>query len=102
MNSLHASPGSDIGGVTEDIVTATRDSYADGTGLDHVTLVEIDTEGHDLAVLRGVQTFSSERRISAGQIEYNYWWVYTRAFLRDAFDFLEPLGYHLGKLTPRG
>jgi FkbM family methyltransferase len=101
-NSLHAPPGSEIGGSTEDVVTTTLDSYVDQIGLDHVTLVKIDTEGHDLAVLRGARALFSKHRISVAQFEYNHRWVYARAFLRDAFELLEPLGYRLGKLTPRG
>ena len=101
-NSLHAPSGSEIGGSTENVATTTLDSYADRTGLDHVTLVKIDTEGHDLAVLHGAQTLFSKHRISVAQFEYNHRWVYARAFLRDAFELLEPLGYHLGKLTPQG
>jgi FkbM family methyltransferase len=101
-NSLHATPHSDIGGSTENVVTTTLDSYADRAGLDHITLVKIDTEGHDLAVLHGAQTLFSEHRISVTQFEYNHRWVYARTFLRDAFELMRPLGYYLGKLTPKG
>ena len=54
-NSLHAPPGVPDGATTEDVATTTLDAYADRTGLDHITLVKIDTEGHDLAVLRGAR-----------------------------------------------
>jgi FkbM family methyltransferase len=100
-NSLHGPSGSDIGGVTENVVTTTLDSFADGTGLDHVSLVNIDTEGHDPAVLRGARTLFSKCRISIAQFEYKHRWVYACAFLRDAFESLEPLRYHLGKHTPQ-
>jgi hypothetical protein len=36
------------------------------------------------------------------QFEYNHRWIGGRWFLRDAFDLLLPLGYALGKITPRG
>lgn len=101
-NSLHASPGSETGGATENVATTTLDFYAHQTGLDHLTLVKIDTEGHDLAVLRGANRLFSEHRISVAQFEYNHRWVFARAFLRDAFELLVPLGYRLGKLTPQG
>jgi FkbM family methyltransferase len=101
-NSLHRSPGALADAGTEDIITTTLDAFADGAGLDHITLVKIDTEGHDLTVLQGASRLLVERRILVIQFEYNHRWVYARSFLRDAFELLEPLGYRLGKLTPRG
>jgi len=101
-NSLHAPAGPSTGGQIENVATTTIDSYIDRSGLEHVTLVKIDAEGHDLAVLRGAQALFTQKRISVVQFEYNHRWVYARAFLRDAFELLEPLGYRLGKLTPQG
>jgi FkbM family methyltransferase len=101
-NSLHAPPGSRIGGSIEKVNITTLDSYADQAGIDRIALVKIDTEGHDLAVLRGAQALFSKQRIWVSQFEYNHRWVYAHAFLRDAFELLQPMGYHLGKLTPKG
>jgi FkbM family methyltransferase len=101
-NSLHAPPQSRPGSQTEEVMTTTLDSYADQAGLGHVALVKIDTEGHDLAVLRGARTLLAQQRISVAQFEYNHRWIYARCYLRDAFDLLAPLGYRLGKLTPSG
>jgi FkbM family methyltransferase len=101
-NSLHEPPGAAAGGTAEEVATTTLDAYADRAGLDRITLVKIDTEGHDLAVLRGARRLLAGQRIVIAQFEYNHRWVYARSFLRDAFELLEPLGYRLGKLTPRG
>lgn len=35
-------------------------------------------------------------------VEYNARWVHARRYLRDAFTFVDALGYQLGKVTPRG
>jgi FkbM family methyltransferase len=99
-NSLHAPHGVDS--PAETVVTTTLDSYAEQVGLNTVTLIKIDAEGHDLAVLRGARELFAKQRISVAQFEYNHRWVYARAFLRDAFELLEPHGYTLGKLSPRG
>jgi FkbM family methyltransferase len=101
-NSLHQP--CDVAGfsTTEDVTTTTLDLYADQSGLEQIALVKIDTEGHDLAVLRGAQRLLGMRRILIAQFEYNHRWVYSRSFLRDAFDLLAPFDYRLGKLTPRG
>ncbi len=101
-NSLHEQPEASAGIATEEVTTTTLDTYADYAGLDHITLLKIDTEGHDHAVLRGAQRLFGEQRILITQFEYNHRWVYARSFLRDAFELLEPLGYRLGKLTPQG
>jgi len=101
-NSLHKSPDVLGNASTEQVPTMTLDAYAERTGLDRISLVKIDAEGHDLAVLRGACGLFAERRISVAQFEYNHRWVYARFFLRDAFDLLEPLGYRIGKLTPFG
>jgi len=41
-------------------------------------------------------------RIQVLQFEYNQRWIDSRHYLKDAFELLEPLGYKLGKITPRG
>jgi FkbM family methyltransferase len=102
INSLHRMPGWPDGGVTEQVPLTTLEAYADEAGLDHITLLKIDTEGHDLAVLRGAGRLFADQRISIAQFEYNHRWVYARFFLRDAFELLTPMGYRIGKLTPFG
>jgi FkbM family methyltransferase len=101
-NSLYLLPEAPADAATEQVQTTTLDDYASQAGLEHVTLVKIDTEGHDLAVLRGARELLAQHRISFVQFEYNHRWIYGHWFLRDAFELLEPLGYRLGKLTPRG
>jgi hypothetical protein len=80
----------------------TLGSYAERAGLEQLALVKIDTEGHDLAVLRGARDLFASQRISVAQFEYNHRWIYARCYLRDAFELFEPLGYRVGKLTPAG
>jgi FkbM family methyltransferase len=102
-NSLHETPGRPAPAAsTEEVATTTLDTYVSGARLDRITLVKIDTEGHDLAVLRGARRLLAEQRVMIAQFEYNHRWIDARSFLRDAFDLLEPLGYRLGKLTPHG
>jgi FkbM family methyltransferase len=101
INSLHR-PDGVVGVSTEQVAITTLDEHARQSGLDSVALVKIDTEGHDLAVLRGACELLARQRIAVVQFEYNHRWIYGRSFLRDAFELLEPHGYRIGKLTPRG
>jgi FkbM family methyltransferase len=101
-NSLHREACPEPGCVTEIVATTTLDCHAERTRLDHVTLVKVDAEGHDLAVLRGARNLIAGHRIWAAQFEYNHRWIDARAYLRDAFELFQPYGYRLGKLTPDG
>ena len=105
-NSLHPVPDAvltpDVRLTAQTVPTDTLDSYAAHRGVPAFALVKIDTEGHDLSVLRGARTLLAEHRIAVVQFEYNHRWVFARTFLLDAFDFLAELGYQVGKLTPRG
>ncbi len=96
-NSLHGTTGS-----REEVPTVRLDDLARTEGMTRVDLLKIDTEGHDLAVLRGATELLREHRITVAQFEYNHRWIYGRAYLRDAFELLSPLGYVIGKLTRRG
>ena len=101
-NSLHIPAAWQADTTTDNVATTTLDEYADSAGLDDIALVKIDTEGHDLAVLRGAGKLLAEQRICVAQFEYNWRWIGARSFLCDAFKLLEPAGYRLGKLTSRG
>jgi FkbM family methyltransferase len=102
VNSLHEPVGLGGHGDTEEVSTTTLAQYAERAGLADIALVKVDTEGHDMAVLRGARPLFAQQRIAVAQFEYNYRWVFARAFLLDAFELLGPLGYRIGKLTPGG
>lgn len=103
-NSLHEIPSwhTRSHSTHESVVKTTLDDYARQADLDRIDILKVDTEGHDLAVLNGASGLFRRRCIGVAQFEYNPCWIYARHFLRDAFDLLTPLGYRLGKLTPRG
>jgi FkbM family methyltransferase len=99
-NSLAESP--DPGAATEIVDLTTVDDYCAQHAVTALDLLKIDTEGHDLLVMLGARAMLARRAISFVQFEYNHRWIGQRRFLRDAFDLLEPLGYTVGKLTPKG
>jgi len=101
-NSMYASTGRHGSPVAETIEVTTLDRYCAASGIGQVDLLKVDAEGHDLLVLTGAGRLFGEQRIAMAQFEYNWRWIGARRFLKDAFDLLEPLGYRIGKVTPRG
>jgi FkbM family methyltransferase len=101
-NSLHAAPVMCEAVSTESVSTVTLADYVARSGLPNIGLLKIDTEGHDLAVLRSGRILFADHRVSVTQFEYNWRWIKARSFLSDAFDLLCDAGYRIGKLTPRG
>jgi FkbM family methyltransferase len=85
-----------------EVESTTVDAYLSSEGIEHVTFLKSDVEGHDVAVLRGGLRALSDGRIDVWQFEYNSHWVYARAFLRDVFELTLDKPYVLGKLHSRG
>lgn len=65
-----------------------------------VDLLKIDTEGNEMAVLRGAESLLAEKRIRLIQFEYGGTWIDAREFLADAFHLLKRHGYVVGRLLP--
>ncbi len=89
-------------GARTDVPATTVDGYLREHGIEHVTFLKSDTEGHDLAVLRGGARALAEGRVDLWQFEYNGRWIYARAFLRDVFELVRGTPYLLGKLYGNG
>ena len=79
--------------------TRTGDDLVADLGLDDVAVIKIDVDGYDMKVVRGFATVIAEYR-PVVQFEYSRFWVHTRSFLKDAYDFFEPLNYRIGRLMP--
>jgi FkbM family methyltransferase len=80
----------------------TGDNFAHEAKVDRVHLLKIDTEGHEIAVLRGFGRMLAERRVDFIQFEYGSAWADARTLLVDAFELMQPAGYQLAKLHPEG
>jgi FkbM family methyltransferase len=102
INSLHAPAGTAKPVWTEQVKVITIDEYLRAHRISGVHLLKVDTEGHDFEVLHGARRSFAAQAIAAAQFEYNHRWVHSRHYLKDVFDLLGPLGYRIGKLTPRG
>ena len=100
-NSLKVDPSDEIEDMRTVEVT-TLDAFCEREGIDRVDFVKIDTEGNDLNVLRGASELLGREAIDLMQFEYNQRWINFRYYLRDAFEYLDELGYRVGKVTNRG
>jgi FkbM family methyltransferase len=89
-------------GSVERIQLTTADRFAIEQGIQDVTLLKIDAEGHDLEVLKGAAGMLDSNQIGLVQFEYNSRWIDSRSFLLDAFELLASFNYQIGKVTSRG
>lgn len=83
-----------------EVEVQTLDAFLEGEGIDEVTLLKIDTEGSELAVLEGGARTLGERRVEVVHFEFNEMNVVSRCFLRDFTDLLE--GYRFFRMLPDG
>jgi len=78
------------------------DNFCAEAGIERVHFLKIDTEGHEVAVLRGFKRLLELRSIDYIQFEYGSSWADARCLLRDAFEVVQPHGYGVAKLHPKG
>lgn len=101
VNSLHDRDDvTEIGAVT--VRLTTLDRFCGERDIPHIALVKCDTEGHDAEVIQGARALLEAGRIDVMQFEYNWRWIHSRHYLRDVFEFAQPLSYRIGKVTPKG
>jgi FkbM family methyltransferase len=78
----------------------TLDRFMDSNAISAVTLLKVDTEGHELPVLRGAERAIRGGHVFAIQFEFNEMNVYSRTFFKDLHDFLPE--FELFRLLPDG
>lgn len=91
--------GANALGVIE-IEKTTLATFCTDREITHIHLAKCDTEGHDLHVIKGALELLQANRIEVLQFEYNHRWIYARAFLKDVFNLLVGLPYHLARVCP--
>lgn len=83
-----------------EVPVTTLDAYIEQHGISHATLLKVDTEGHELEVLRGARSAIERGVFDCIQFEFNEMNIFPRAFLRD-FRLLLP-SFSFYRLLPRG
>ncbi len=105
-NSLHEHSLADYSGdgpsraAKQETVSLLRgDAFCALRGIKRVHLLKIDTEGHEVEVLRGFEEMLSRKAIDYVQFEYFHGWIDAGHFLREAVTPLIDKGYIVGKLA---
>ena len=80
----------------------TIDSFCENNHIEHINLVKIDVEGHELFVLKGGRGMLSKGNIDYIQFEYGHAARAARVFLLDIVNLLENYGYSIYLIMPKG
>ncbi|GAA3925779.1 FkbM family methyltransferase [Chitinophaga oryziterrae] len=106
--------GSEHASMYKEVISDLRNSEAEAVNIDLVSidqfvaenkiakiaLLKIDTEGHELNVLKGAKDTIERGLVNVVQIEFNEMNVISRTFFRDIIDALP--GYDFYRLLPDG
>ena len=88
LASLHRRPAG--GGVIEEVRVTTVDSFCSDEGIDHIDLLKLDVEGHELAVLQGARGMIERDAIDFIQFEFGICDIASKTFFKDFYQLLEP------------
>lgn len=86
--------------VEMEIDITTFDAYLEENGIQKVTFLKIDTEGHELEVLKGAHRILENGNVDLLQIEFNEMNIVSRVFFRDIAESLT--NYIPYRLLPTG
>jgi FkbM family methyltransferase len=80
------------------------DDMINQVNIDHIDLLKIDVEGHEVDVLKGFNDTlaSAARRPSVIQFEYGVTYIPAHHSLLEIYALLTPRGYTIGRLYPDG
>lgn len=73
--------------------------FAERQQFGHITLLKIDTEGHDFDVLLGFEPMLIEKMIDVIQFEYNHRWLVSGRSMKHIFMLAERIGYRVGRAS---
>ena len=86
--------------ISHDVEVICLDQFSTMRAIEKITLLKIDTEGHELAVLKGAGELIGGGRIDAIHFEFNEMNVSSRTFFRDFWNSMP--GYNFYRLLPNG
>jgi len=88
--------------LSEKVKILTIDDYCRGQQIEHIDLLKIDVEGHELDVLNGGREMFSKSAIGMVTFEFGGCNIDTRTFLQDFFYFFQNHQMRIARITPAG
>jgi FkbM family methyltransferase len=88
--------------MSEKVRISTIDAYCNVHEIDHIDLLKIDVEGHELDVLHGGKQMFSKSAIDVVTFEFGGCNIDTRTFFRDFFYFFQDQQMRIARITPAG
>lgn len=86
--------------IAHEVTVISLDAFASEHKIDRVGLLKIDTEGHELEVLKGFQQFIRNNKVDLIHFEFNEMNIASRVFFKDFWDFLP--NYDFYRMLPDG
>jgi len=87
---------------SEKVVINTIDDYCEENAIDHIHLLKIDIEGHELDALAGAKRMFAARSIDIVTFEFGGCNIDTRTFFQDFWYFFNQANFKLFRITPSG
>lgn len=78
------------------------DNYCSTKNIQHIDLLKIDVEGHELDVLYGAENMFKNSNIKMVSFEFGGCNIDTRTFFRDFYYFFRKYNFQLYRITPSG
>jgi len=86
---------------SEQVEIDTIDNYCEKNNIDHIHLLKLDIEGHELFALRGAEKMLYYSKIDLVMFEFGGCNIDTRTFFQDFWYLLTP-SFQIYRITPKG
>lgn len=87
---------------SEKVIIDTIDNYCSENSIDHIHLLKIDIEGHELDALAGARRMFATKSIDIVTFEFGGCNIDTRTFFQDFWYFFSEVDFALFRITPSG
>jgi FkbM family methyltransferase len=87
---------------SEKVAIETIDNYCSENGIDHIHLLKMDIEGHELDALSGAKRMFDNKSIDIVAFEFGGCNIDTRTFFQDFWFFFSGINMRIYRVTPSG
>jgi FkbM family methyltransferase len=87
---------------SESVKVDTIDHYCQTHGIEHIELLKLDVEGHELEVLKGAAQMFASGHVATVSFEFGGCNIDSRTYLRDFFEFFSTHRMRLARVTALG